>query len=110
METRDFICVCLGINSAKVDEICDNFDLDIDSEDVECLLTACSSNYKTFGDRLIAGLYMQVIEDAVKDFELDEDKFDYFVNGRDSYLYYDKQEIYRYKDLEDIALLNDEEE
>lgn len=109
METRDFICVCLGVSSEKVDEICDNFDLDIDSGEVACLLTVCEFNYKTFGDRLIAELYNQVIEDAVKDFGLDEDKFDYYANGRDSHLYYDKQEIYRYKDLENIAELNDEE-
>lgn len=29
METRDFICVCLGVNWSTIERICENFDVDI---------------------------------------------------------------------------------
>lgn len=103
METRDFICVCLGVASQKVDEICDKFNMDIDQEDVTTILDTISY-YNQFGDALISYLFEQIIEDSVQDFDLDRSKFDYFSNGADSHLYYDKQPIYGWGDLQYISI------
>lgn len=103
MKTSDFISVCLGIGTVDttIDDICENFDLDISENDVYDALDVFRHNYEGFGDYLIGNLYQQVINKWVKE-GLDKDKFDYYTNGMDSHLYYDEEEISCNDDLQEI--------
>ena len=113
MTTNEFICVCLGIGTAssKIDEICDKFDLDITDDDVWRTLDLFRGNYTGFGNCLISDLYQQVIDYWVEQ-GLDKEKFDYYTNGDDSHLYYDKEQVFSNNDLQEILdnLENEEEE
>lgn len=102
METKDFLCACLGVCSWKVDEITDKFDIDIVENDVYDLLDS-GIEYSRFGDALISDLYLQIIERAVEELGLDEDKFNYYANGMCSDLSYDGEDVYAWEDLEEIA-------
>lgn len=104
METKDFVCVCLGISSQKIDEICDTFDLDIFEEDFIEVLSN-TTKYDRVGNIIIRNLYDQVIEYALESYGkfLDEYKFEIYTNGMDSHLMYDREEIYNYQDIEDIV-------
>ncbi len=104
METRDFICACLGVASQKVDEICDNFGVDIKEDDFERIILNCANDLNRFGDSLILHLYLQIIKTAISKLSLTLSKFDYFINGADSHLYYDKQPIYGWGDLQYISI------
>ena len=101
MNTNAFICACLGMASSKIDEICDKFDLDISDDDVWRTLDLFRGNYTGFGDCLISDLYQQVIDYWVEQ-GLDEEKFDYYTNGDDSHLYYDKVQVFSDNDLQEI--------
>lgn len=102
METKDFLCICLGVCSFKVDEITDKFDVDIRDYDVYELLSS-GIDYSSFGNALISNLYMQVIDRAVEELGLDEDKFSYYANGMCSDIVYDGDDIYSWEDLEKIS-------
>lgn len=102
METKDFLCACLGVSSWKVDEITDKFDVDIIDNEVYDLLSS-GLEYSRFGDALISHLYMEIVERAVEELGLDEDKFSYYVDGMCSDISYDGDEIYSWEDLVEIA-------
>lgn len=102
METKDFLCCCLGVCSWKVDEITDNFDVDINENEVYDLLSS-GLEYSRFGNALIRHLYMEIVERAVEELGLDEDKFSYYANGMCSDICYDGEDIYAWGDLEKIA-------
>lgn len=108
METRDFICLCLGVNSAKIDEICDNFDVDIKESDFERIYLNHHYDYDKVGNALIVDLYAKIIENAVKKLGLKIREFDYYVNGGDSHLYYNKQTVNCWGDLEYISKTEEE--
>lgn len=111
METKDFICVCLGISSKKVDDICDNFNVDISDKEVYDILNLFEgSGFQNFGDLLTLKLFRKVEDRAVEELGLKRELFDSFLNGYDTHFYYSKVEMYRWEDLEDIASLNDDEE
>lgn len=107
MWIKDFILRQLGIGSADniLDSICDNFDVEITSEDVK---TAIKINYEedlknptiTAQDYLIRLMYSKIIDNAVKDFGLDRNKFDCFVQGNLSKLFYDGDQMFCSRDIE----------
>ena len=48
-------------------------------------------------------LFKKIIDRAVEELKLDEEKFDTFINGSlDTHLYYDGADIQSWKDLENI--------
>lgn len=64
METKTFISDCLGAfdeTSNKIDEICGNFDIDINNYNVYSALDRCEGNYRLFSYYLIRDLYGQII-------------------------------------------------
>lgn len=113
MTTNEFICVCLGLGMTgrKVDEICDNFGIDLSDNDVWDTLDLFRGNYTGFGNCLISDLYQQVIVYWVEQ-GLDSDKFDYEANGDASYLLYDGKKVSCEDDLQEILynLENEEKE
>lgn len=61
--------------------------------------------YQKFGDLLMHKLFQDVEDRAVEDLKLDRSLFDWYVNGLDTHLYYNKQEVLTWERLEDIACL-----
>lgn len=104
METKDFLCLCLGVSSSKVDDICDAFDLDINESDIQDIVSV-ARRLDDVGNILISRLYQQVIDTAIESYGcwIEEERFCIYTNGRDSHLMYDSEEIYSYQDIEDIV-------
>lgn len=109
MWIKDFILRQLGIGSVDniLDSICDNFDVEITSEDVK---TAMMINYNEELEEpisaqyyLISLLYNRIIENAVENYGLDNNKFSQHINANDSKLWYDGKQLYCSKDIEEIA-------
>ena len=116
MWIKDFILRQLGIGSADniLDSICDNFDVEIKSEDVK---KAVMANYNedmkepvTAQSYLIKLLYDRIIENSVKDYRLDKNKFDCFINANLSKLFYDGETMYCSRDIERLAEKEEEVE
>ena len=116
MWIKDFILRQLGIGSADniLDSICDNFDVEITSEDVK---EALMINYKeelegyiSAQSYLIKLLYDRIIENSVKDYKLDKNKFDCFINANLSRLFYDGEPMYCSRDIERLAEKEEEVE
>ena len=109
MSTRDFICVVLGLydgSCKKIDEICENFYLDICTERVNEWIKLRGENENLqLGNLIIGDLYRNVISDAIKSFGecMEEDMFECDVNDICSHLYYNGETIYNWEDLERIA-------
>lgn len=102
----------LGIydcESAYIDRLCENFDLDFGSDDIQDILWQVaqsgisSENFGHFGNVLIGFLFEQIKAKAVNKLTLDSDLFDWDCNGSGSDFYYDKQTISCWKDLEQIS-------
>lgn len=105
MTTKDFICyVVLGVPSDFIDELCDEFDVDFSEDDIKEILNMCAGgldqeeHYHHVGDEIILTIYGNII-DSCKDV-LDENKFGFYIDGRDSYLSYDGKIIYSKQDIE----------
>lgn len=63
MKMNEFVCVCLGLGMTGriIDEITDNFKIDISGEDVYEALSICPrDNYLYFGNILISDLYRTI--------------------------------------------------
>ena len=108
MKTSDFICyVVLGIQAEFIDELCDEFDVDFSDDDVKELLNICAGglnqddHFNAVGNLMIRNIYRDII-DKYNDV-LDEEKFDYYLDGSCSHLYYDGKTIYRRQDLEQLV-------
>ena len=101
MNTNDFICnAVLHIPGDYIDELCEEFDLDFSDDDVKDVIEMCGGNLECVGNELIRELFGKIIR-KYKD-ELDEEKFDCYVNCHDSHLYYDGERICSKKDIEEI--------
>ena len=109
MKTKDFICICLGLYDStckKIDDICDDFDVDFSTEDFNEWISLRGQNPDIqLGNLIISDLYRKVIQDAMADFGewLDEEKFDYDANDLASHLYYDRGVITDSDDIERIV-------
>lgn len=109
MKTKDFICICLSLYDStckKIDDICDNFNVDFSSEEFDEWISWRGQNPDIqLGNLIIKELYCKVIENAMDDFGewLDEEKFDYDANDLASHLYYDSGVISDSDDIERIV-------
>lgn len=104
MKMNEFVSVCLGLGMTgrKVDEICDNFGIDISDENIYEALGVCPrDDYRSFGNLFIHDLYQKIIDEWVEQ-GLDEEKFDYDCNGDASRLYYNGETICSCDDLQEI--------
>lgn len=85
MNANEFILRQLGIGSADtiLDEIQDNFDIEITSEDVSLAIELDKENVQ---NNLIGILYSKIISRANKEQKLKREWFNYNINGQDSHL------------------------
>ena len=114
MNTKDFIaCVVLHIPCKFIDELCDEYYLGFGDNDIDDILNRCSgdssheSNYESVGNMLVRKLFQDIIEDYND--VLDDDKFDCYINGDNSYLIYDGKSIHSKKELDAIYEKAEEE-
>lgn len=102
MKTSDFICCCLGLGYGQtVDEICDNFDIDLDDDEIYYVLDSSRDYYYNFGNNLIEFLFNKIIDEWSQK-GLDEGMFTYNTDGDFSRLYYDDEQIDNANELKTI--------
>lgn len=104
MKTKDFICNCLCVyegTSKKIDEICDNFGIDIYGNDVNTIFNNIE-NCNSFGAALINLCYDKVIDKAVEKLGANEYLFEKDVNDYCSHLYYNNDSINTWGELEEL--------
>ena len=103
MDTKDFVCFHLGIDGKVIDNICEEFDVDIREEDLcEALREYTTRNTWAVGQSLLISLLGKII----KTYEgvLDADKFDYdFSSPSYPIMYYDEERFTTKKELDAIA-------
>ena len=93
-ETMAFICNCLSFNDGYVDKLMNEFDIDMDEEQVIDILNSCAEqkNYRLFGNLMIREVFSAIQEKYKKD-GLEDDKFDWSIDNYCSVLHYDGKEI-----------------
>lgn len=98
MTTSDFITYAvLHVPSEFIDDLCDEYDVDFSDDDIIDMLNCCAgdvfhkSNFRNVGGMLIKHVFMEIIEKYSD--VLDEDKFDYHIDGADSCIYYNEEII-----------------
>ena len=103
MTTKDIICLTLGIGTAfnTHDDIVDNFDVEIDCDDVEQLLDECSGDYSNFSTMLSERLLSSVLKEY--GIELYENGWNADINGDVVRLYYNNEIIANRSEIEDIV-------
>lgn len=110
MDTNDFLCCCLGIQGSVIDELCDEFDVDISDDDVYDALNVQghieSSNAWNIGRELLTIVYRKIMD---KYEELDRDEFDWDVSSPgDPDFYYKGEKIYNKEQLDDLVEMLEE--
>ena len=102
MDTKNYICSCLGIYGSceHLDDIQDSFNIELNESDID---EALQISPKDLSNGIVSILFDKVKYKAVEELGLNEESFDYFINGSlDTHLYYNNQEIYDWEDLEEI--------
>lgn len=75
MNTERFVCWVLGIDGKVIDRLCDEFDIDLTTDDIqECLEDGIDRKWGT-GMELLMLIYDRIVERYSQ--QLDSDKFDY---------------------------------
>lgn len=94
----------LGITD-YIDELCDNFPfLDFTSDYLEEIITICSpNNLKNVGSTIISDLFQGIINYASKELGMDEEKFDYYIDGCCSDISYKNTSIHTMEELVKIS-------
>lgn len=113
MKMNEWIFECMGVynQSEYLDHITEDFGVDIEEEEemVELIQLNCEgygqrAYHGDLGNLIARRLYDKVIEKAVDELCLEEDKFDYCCNGPlDTDLRYDGEYVYSWADLCKIA-------
>ncbi len=105
MKAKEMIAWCvLGVPDL-IDEICDNFDCaDFTSEYLAQVISDSDpSNLYNVGNVIIRDLYEKIIECACEKYDLDREKFDYYIDKRASELTYNGYKITKDSDIEKIT-------
>lgn len=103
MNTKEFINNCLGLygNCEYLDDIQENFNVELNESDID---EALQISPQDLSNAITSILFDKIIDKAVEELGLNEESFDYFVNGSlDTSLYYDDEEVNDWEDLEEIA-------
>lgn len=103
MDTNTFFCITLGVDGSVIDNICDEFDVDLTDDDVlEAIRHSDKDNEWGAGQYLLMRLYEQIVEEY--DYALDKDKFDWDVSSP-SYpdFIYDGQQITTRRQLDALV-------
>ena len=103
MNIQNFICTELGLYSPEfIDAFEKDWEIDTDSIDYRKLIqTAVYTGWQLESTILYEYIY-QIKARAVKEYGIDEDDIDYYVNGSlDTSVYYKDEEYYTWHDLEE---------
>lgn len=112
MSTNDFVCMVIGMYGRWIDKITEEFDIDFDDEDVRwAIRDSDPKNPKSIGlsiTKMVINKLAQHFSEAYPTF--DEEKFDWYINGEYSHIYYDGEEICCENDMQDVITHQDEDE
>lgn len=106
MTTEDFMAACLMVPTQLIDDLCDEYNVDFGEEDVFEMLNNCAGDcfhkhsFRNFGSMLIRHVLFEIAEQYTD--VLDEDKFDFDIDGRDSAIIYDGVRIENKQQLDEI--------
>lgn len=102
MEMNDFVCKCFGIDGEVIDNICDEFDIDLEDSDVlSAIRFSSEENPWGAGKELLFILFGKIIDKY--DYMLDRDKFDCdFSSPSFPIFYYDEKEFHTKEELDEI--------
>ena len=103
MNTKEFICSCLGLYGSceYLDDIQESFNIELNKSDID---KALQISPQDLSNTITSTLFDKIIDKAVEELGLNEESFDYFVNGSlDTHLYYDGEEVNDWEDLEETA-------
>lgn len=105
MNTRDLILLQLGIGTADRihDEIVENFDVYLTSDDIEFAIEIKRDELTEVGNELISILYCKIARKYSEEFCLDERKFSMEINMGASHIYYNGEEIRNVSDIERLT-------
>ena len=98
----NFICECIGLYQNRIriiEGICNDFDVSVDRHIVHDAIKKAPDNV---GDYIIEMLFQEVVNDAVADYGLDENKF--FIDEEWG-LFYDKKIVLNKKQFKLIKKL-----
>lgn len=102
----------IGLNGSWIDKITEEFDIDFDDEDVSwAIRDSDPKNPESIG----SSITMMVISKLSRHFSelyptFDEEKFDWYINGDDSHIYYDGEQICCEDDMQDAITHQDEDD
>lgn len=102
MKTSDFICSCIGVDSDVIDEICDEFGVDLEDSDVlSAIRFSSEENSWGAGQEILQILFGKIIDNYKH--LLDRDKFDYdFSSPSFPSFYYNEKEFHTKEELDEI--------
>lgn len=103
MKTNDFVCWCLGIDGEVIDNICDEFDIDLEDSDVlSAIRFSSEENSWGAGQELLHILFGKIIDNYKH--LLDREKFDFdFTSPSYPCFYYDEEEFSTKEELDNIV-------
>lgn len=104
MTTMELFALAVGMAGVaeKIDEFAESFDIDFSDSDIREAIEGVRQA-QDIGNSVWLMFVGELESKFQNDFpNFDPDKFDWFCNGWDSHVYYDGQELYSTKDLEEI--------
>ena len=89
-----------------IDDLCDEYGVDFGDEEIYEFLNCCAGdcfhehNYRNFGSLLVKHVLFEIVEQYTD--VLDEEKFDFDIDGIDSAIIYDEVRIESKQQLDEI--------
>lgn len=112
MGINDFVCSVINLPESWLDGIVDEFDIDYDTEDIcDAIKTSDPEDPTSIGSSIALMVIGKLQEHFGKLFPtFDSDKFDWYINGRESHLYYDGDQICCDDDMQNAITHQDEDD
>ena len=112
MTTMELIALATNLTSVteKIDYFSEELDIDFDTSDIEEAIDECR-RAKDIGSSVWL-MFMDKVQDKWREDypNFDPDKFDWYLNGCDTHIYYDGTEIHSQKDIDSIFDTSEENE
>jgi len=101
---RNYFFNLLGINDAKIEEICESFDIELTKNDIEGCIKE-ETDISNVGNAIISNLYDRLIDKWSDEKYFDMEKFDYLCEGGTSKFIYDGVVVNNSEELETLGKL-----